>query len=138
MPEKELLKDSESVVTQTQGFRTTEPISFLAVLRARCPRCRIGKVTDGIFSIYPRCAHCDYDFNPESGFYLGAMMLGFLVTSILTIPPVIYLKVSGADDAWVLGYPFVQYLILGPLLTYYAKILWLHLSYRSGAKMDSR
>lgn len=84
------------------------------------------------------CPGCGYNLHPEDGYYLGAMMVAFFLTSALTIPPVIYLKVTGAEDAVLIGYPFVQYLILGPLLTYYAKVIWAHVGYQAVLKDRSK
>jgi uncharacterized protein (DUF983 family) len=111
-------------------------MNALDVLRARCPSCRKGKVTRGVFAIRPRCPECGYDFHPEPGYYLGAMMVGFLATAILTVPPMIALKVAGADIAVVIGYPFVQFAVLGPLLLRYARILWLHLERTTTRRLD--
>jgi uncharacterized protein (DUF983 family) len=47
-----------------------------SILRARCPRCNEGKVTQGLLDIRRRCPVCDYNFHPEPGFYLGAMAIG--------------------------------------------------------------
>jgi hypothetical protein len=64
------------------------------------------------------------------------MMVGFFATSALTIPPVVILKFSGADDATVLTYPFLQFMVLGPFLTHYAKVIWAHVGYKAGKKME--
>ncbi len=106
------------------------PSTFEAILRGRCPECHRGKVSKGIVNMEKLCPECGYKISQESGYFLGAMMIGFFATSALTIPPMIYLKVSGADDWVIILYPFLQYLILGPLLTYYAKIIWTHVGYR--------
>ena len=80
------------------------------------------------------CPNCGYDLHPEPGYYLGAMMVGFIAISIFTVPPVVMLKLSGADDSVLLAYPFLQYLILGPIITHYAKVIWAHLGYKSSFK----
>jgi hypothetical protein len=82
---------------------------------------------NGAFSLRRRCSECDYDFFPEPGFYLGAMMVSYLVTAILTIPTIIGLKLSGASMGTLLFVPFAQYLVIGPILLYYSRIIWLHL-----------
>jgi uncharacterized protein (DUF983 family) len=115
----------------------TTPASVpVAILKGLCPACRAGKVSKGVFGMEKECPICGYRINQESGYFLGAMMVGFLAASALTIPPVILLKVMGADDWVIIAYPFLQYAILGPLLIHYAKIIWVHAGYRAGEKMN--
>lgn len=83
-----------------------------------------------------RCPNCDYDLHPENGYYLGAMMIGFVSISALTIPPVIILKVMNVDDTLLISYPLIQYLIVGPFILHYSKVIWAHLGYRAGYKME--
>jgi len=100
-----------------------------SVLKARCPACHIGPVLGGAFTILPRCPNCDYNFFPEPGFYLGAMCVGFLLTAILTVPPLIVLKVMDVDITILLVFPFIEFLVLGSVVLFYSRILWLHLDY---------
>jgi len=111
---------------------------FELILKGFCPECHEGKITKGFIGMQRVCPHCHYNLNPEPGYYLGAMMVSFFAIALLTIPPVIFLKVSGADDRLIIGYPFVQYLILGPVFTHYSKVIWAHLGYRSTKKEDLR
>jgi uncharacterized protein (DUF983 family) len=101
------------------------------IAKGLCPQCHVGKITQGFIGMAKVCPHCQYNLHPESGYYLGAMMVGFLAVSILTIPPVIILKLMGVDDSIILAYPLIQYLILGPIITHYSKVIWAHLGYRT-------
>jgi uncharacterized protein (DUF983 family) len=101
-----------------------------AIFAARCPACDVGQITQGVWGIRPKCPHCGYNFYPEPGFYLGAMMVGFLVAAILTIPPLIILKIMEVDIAILVAWPFVQYLFVGSFILYYSRIIWLHLEHR--------
>lgn len=107
-----------------------------SIAQGKCPECFTGKISKGLFGMERKCPHCGYDLNPETGYFLGAMMLAFLATSILTVPPLVVMKFMGVEDRVLLIYPILQYLILGPLLTYYAKILWVYVGHRAGKKMD--
>lgn len=111
-------------------------ISLRSIIDAMCPSCGKEKITEGLFGMKKICPSCGYNLHPENGYYLGAMMVAFFVNALLTIPPVIFLKVQGFEDRVLIAYPFIQYLILGPLLVYYAKVLWAHVGYHTGRKMD--
>ena len=111
-------------------------ISLSAILRARCPGCHQGKVLEGIFTIRPLCTHCGYDFYPEPGFYMGAMAVGFLLTAILTVPPMIILKLMNVEMNLLLVFPFIEFFFIGTFLIFYSRILWLHLEYRMTDRLD--
>jgi len=107
-----------------------------SILRARCPACQTGGVLKGIFSIQSRCTHCDYDFHPEPGFYLGAMCVGYLATATLTIPPTIALKVLKVDTSLLIAFPILEFLFVGTLLIIYSRIFWLHLEFQMSDRLD--
>jgi uncharacterized protein (DUF983 family) len=107
-----------------------------SILRARCPSCHLGKVNQGIFGIHPRCLECGYNFNPENGFYLGAMAVSFLLTAMLTVPPMVILKLLNVDIEILLAFPFVEFIFVGSFLMFYSRILWLHLEYKMTDRLD--
>jgi uncharacterized protein (DUF983 family) len=111
-------------------------IKFGSILRARCPACHQGKITHGVWGIHPKCPVCGYNFHPESGFYLGAMAVSFLLTAILTVPPMIALKLLKVDLEVLLVFPFVEFIFVGTFLMFYSRILWLHLEYRLTGRLD--
>lgn len=108
---------------------------FGSVLKARCPRCHQGKVMSGM-SIKHSCQVCGYSFYPEPGFYLGAMVVGFFATAVLTIPPVIVLKFMEVELWILLGFPFFEFIFVGSFLIFYCRILWLHLEYRITSQLE--
>ena len=61
---------------------------FGAVVRLKCPRCRIGPLfATGTFALsrpfdmHRTCPACGLDYWPEPGFYYGAMFLSYIVFS---------------------------------------------------------
>jgi uncharacterized protein (DUF983 family) len=107
-----------------------------SILRARCPACLAGPVMRSPFSIYRQCPNCNYDFHPEPGFYLGAMAISFLITAILTVPPMVILKLMKVEIGFLIAFPFIEFLFLGTFLMFYSRILWLHLEYRMTQGLD--
>jgi uncharacterized protein (DUF983 family) len=107
-----------------------------SILRARCPACHTGQVTEGIFAMRQKCPHCHYNLQPEPGFYLGAMAVGFLLTAMLTIPPTVLLKLLNVDIGLLVAFPFIEFIFVGSFLLFYCRILWLHLEYRLTDRLD--
>ncbi len=49
----------------------------------------------------------------------------------------IALKLMNVEIEILLGFPFVEFLFVGTFLTFYSKILWLHLEYRLSRSLES-
>jgi uncharacterized protein (DUF983 family) len=101
-----------------------------AILCQRCPRCLRGRIYRHPFSMYRRCPVCDYDYFPESGFYLGAMMVPFFFGALTTVPFAILLKVMGFEMTELVTVLAIFYAVIVGSLLYYARAIWLHLEYR--------
>ncbi|HUP57150.1 MAG TPA: DUF983 domain-containing protein [Bdellovibrionota bacterium] len=111
-------------------------IRLSSILRARCPACHEGPVLKRVFGIHRRCSACGHDFHPEPGFYLGAMAISYLLTAMLTIPPMIVLKLVNVDTLVLIAFPLVEFIFLGSFLMVYSRVLWLHLEYRMTSRLD--
>jgi uncharacterized protein (DUF983 family) len=107
-----------------------------SILQGRCPACHRGAMLHYVFGIHPRCAECGHDFNPEPGFYLGAMAVSFLLTAMFTVPPMIVLKLLNVPLAWLVAFPLIEFLFLGSFLIVYSRVVWLHLEYRMTTKLQ--
>lgn len=92
----------------------------------------------GLFTIHQKCPECGLGFCPEPGYYLGAMMVSFLLTAMLTVPVVIVLKFSGAEVSTLVTAPFLEFAILGPILVYYSRIVWLYVEFSMTHRLDGR
>src|SRR5687768_14480425 len=106
-----------------------------AILMRRCPHCRHGHVYRHLFSMYRRCPECDYDFYPESGFYLGAMMVPFFFGAMATVPTAITLKLLKYELIDLITILAIFYAFVVALLLFYAKAVWLHLEYRVSKRL---
>jgi hypothetical protein len=84
-----------------------------------------------------RCPECDLDFEPESGYYLGAIVIGYFVGAFSVVPTVVLLFFQLKEPfPWIVIIPSLQVAIEGPLLFRYAKLGWLHLEFRLRDKFD--
>jgi uncharacterized protein (DUF983 family) len=51
-------------------------------LRCRCPNCHQGALfANWINKMLPRCPHCGLSYFRESGYYLGGMIITYILTS---------------------------------------------------------
>lgn len=78
-----------SYLCRMKTERTLSGIEGTAYLR--CPRCRKGRLfkNPSLFSftyeMHRRCPVCDVDFEPEPGFYYGAMFISYITTGFVVL-----------------------------------------------------
>jgi uncharacterized protein (DUF983 family) len=53
--------------------------------RCVCPRCGVGRLYWKDVRMYRSCPLCGLSYYPESGFYLGGMILNYIVTVWIVI-----------------------------------------------------
>jgi hypothetical protein len=64
-----------------------------SMLTLRCPKCRKGPLFQSgqiskpgsLFSMHSACPHCKQSFEPEPGFYFGAMFVSYGINTALFI-----------------------------------------------------
>ncbi len=118
--------------------------STLALLALRCPRCHQGKLFSHPatsltkFTDMPaECPVCGQTFEPEPGFYFGAMYVsfGFAVGTFAVVGILLY-YFFGNPDTWVyVAVVTVITLVSTPLVFRYSRALMLYLF--GGARYDA-
>ena len=83
--------------------------STLALLALRCPRCHRGKLFSrpatsltGFTEMPAECPVCGQTFEPEPGFYFGAMYISFgFAVGIFAVCGVLLYYLAGDPSVWV-------------------------------------
>lgn len=110
--------------------------SVLALLALRCPRCHRGKLFSypatnlAKFTDMPDdCPVCGQAFEPEPGFYFGAMYISFgFAVAIFAVCGVLLYYLAGDPDVWVYVVAVaVVTLVTTPLTFRYSRALMLYL-----------
>ena len=103
------------------------------IVRQCCPRCREGMIFRGsLLRGFPRmnqiCTVCGLKFERESGYFLGAMYLSYMlgVGVVLAITVLIWSLAHLRFDR-ALGWAFLIFLPLVPPITLFARVLWIYL-----------
>lgn len=77
-------------------------------------------------SMYPRCTACDYDFEREGGFYLGAIYFNYGLTALAITIAYPVLTVSRLVPAKTALWGCFAFVVIFPLLFFrFARSLWL-------------
>jgi uncharacterized protein (DUF983 family) len=124
--------------------KTPYDSTIAALLALRCPRCHRGPLFKHsaaswhFAEMYDACVVCEQTYEPEPGFYYGAMYLntGFAIM-IFGIVGVVLYNFFGDPDTWVyILTVFVLALVTTPLVFRYSRALMLYLF--GGVRYDPR
>jgi uncharacterized protein (DUF983 family) len=105
-----------------------------AQLHGKCPRCREGDVFKyplrkiSKFSVMNKnCPRCGADFEPEPGFYFGAMFISYAVSVAVLIGVGIFLYVffRPSDGVYLISI-VLAILLMTPFSFRYSRILFLY------------
>jgi uncharacterized protein (DUF983 family) len=51
----------------------------------RCPNCGRGRLFRGVFRMLARCPVCGLSYFPEQGYYVGAMIINYGITTAIVV-----------------------------------------------------
>lgn len=109
---------------------------FSAIIDLKCPRCHQGDLFQYPISriskfdnMHKKCPHCNLHYEPEPGFYFGAMYISyaFSVAMFITVALILYV-VFGDPELWVyLVVIPLSVLLLMPVIFRLSRSIFLHL-----------
>lgn len=97
-------------------------------LRLRCPVCRTGRIFSGAVTMNKQCPECRYVFERESGYFLGAIAIGYFIgVGIVSVLAVSVRRiVPDLDWERCFGVALVVYLAFTPFVFQYARTIWMY------------
>ena len=109
--------------------------SPLAILQGKCPRCRKGEIFSfplkdirHFSEMNKQCPHCGVWFEPEPGFYQGAMFVSYALIVMLFVVISLALYVCGVRSEIVFAVTSLcSVVLLSPINFRYSRVLFLHL-----------
>ena len=100
----------------------------------KCPRCRqgdifkypVGRVLK-FSAMHTSCPHCGATYEPEPGFYFGAMFVSYALSIALFtfVGLILYFTLNPSDTVYVVSIA-VAAILFTPLCFRYSRILWLY------------
>ncbi len=106
-----------------------------AMLHARCPRCRRGKMFSGgayqfgSNKIYENCPHCNLHFEIEPGYFYAAMYVSYAlnVAQAVTLAVGTYILTRNNTSPWLyITVVLSGCLLLSPINFRYARVILLY------------
>ena len=106
-----------------------------AILNCKCPRCRSGnmflkKPSEKWFNkaMHKSCSVCNQSFEPEPGFYFGAMFVSYAFSVAITFVTIVSIYLLfGEVESWIYVTSVIfMVLILWPLMFRYSRSIFLN------------
>lgn len=99
-------------------------------LRLRCPACGQGRMFAGWLTMNSHCSKCDFKFEREPGYFLGAIYVNYGLTTLVTGVWYTVAAFGYGVDPDVLIWPLASFCLAFPLWFFrYARSLWLGMDY---------
>ena len=99
-------------------------------LRLRCPRCGQSRMFKRAFTLFEQCATCSFSFEPEQGYYVGAIYLNYAATVLIATPGFLLLDYWTDWSLMQQMLVWAAFAISFPILCFrHSKSLWLSLDY---------
>jgi len=138
-------RSGSTIYTKTIRKIMAQKRSFLySVFNFKCPRCRIGEMFPAgtLFSfskfdkMHHQCTHCGQSFEPEPGYYFGAMFISYALNAALFIGIWIVMTYIMEDISllWIISVIIILSIILLPFIFRLSRSLWISIfiSYQGG------
>lgn len=129
----------------SKGYPVPAGSMLTGIVQQRCPRCRRGPMfTHGALNLAhftempAHCPVCNLAYEPEPGFYWGAMYISFAFsTGLMLVIGFLVYHLLGDPDTWVyVTAVAVMAVLLTPLSLRYSRTLMLYLF--GGIEYDPR
>lgn len=106
-----------------------------SIFTFHCPRCRKGNLFQpgsllrpgSLFKMHSNCPHCQQSFEPEPGFYFGAMFVSYAINTALFIAAWVALTILYPDYtlSMLLGLLTAVVILALPLTYRLSRSIWL-------------
>lgn len=97
-------------------------------LKLRCPRCGVGKLFTGWFTMPERCSECRLKYERAPGYFLGSTYINYGLTAVMLTAMYFTLHFGLGWSNRQLAGPLAIFCILIPLMFFrHARALWLAL-----------
>ena len=104
-----------------------------AIKKQKCPRCHQGDLfttsafnIGGFYKMHPKCLECEQTFEPEPGFYYGAMFISYGMLVIMSISTwvILFFAFKPVFEVYVIVILILNVLLL-PFIFRYSRTLFL-------------
>lgn len=119
-------------------------LSLTSIWNNKCPKCRNGELFEKPFefnnplAMHKFCNNCNQNFEPEPGFYYGAMFISYGISTFLLLPLALTLVFY---LGWSVEGAMVFVIFLGAILFFkilrVSRSLWIHIMVKYDANHNN-
>ena len=91
-----------------------------------CPCCVKGRAFSGLFKMPERCAVCGLRFEPEPGYFAGALYISYAMGLVFVIPLSLWMIHRDYSTAAVIFACVGVLGALSPLMFRYSRLIWIY------------
>ncbi len=122
-----------------------KPNLIYSMLTAKCPRCREGSMfpegtlyTKRFAQMNPRCPCCGQPFEPEPGYYFGAMFISYAITTGIFLMALFILNLLVEEITMLMVFVTVVGVVIGflPVIFRLSRSLWINIFVRYEGPCD--
>jgi hypothetical protein len=99
------------------------------LLRNKCPKCHEGEIFRAIVIMNKSCRKCNYVFEREQGYFVGAMFLDAMFLPISAIPTVLFFAYNGLIKTGAFVAVF-QMAFISPFVFRFSRLIWIQVGYK--------
>jgi uncharacterized protein (DUF983 family) len=124
---------------------STSPSKFYAITKMKCPRCHEGNLFPGhnhfsyskFTQMYKSCDVCSQSFEPEPGYYFGAMFVSYGINSAIFVAVWVLLALTMEEVTLTMMMAVIVLLVLGLLPFNYrlSRSIWINLMVKYQGKV---
>lgn len=110
--------------------------SLYSIVRSKCPRCNLDNLyvdnnpyhLSKLGQMKKSCQFCGQRYEPETGFYYGAMYVSYgLGIAFMVAPAMLMYAFFSLSFAWLLTFVLAMYILAFPLFFRLSRNIWLNM-----------
>ena len=106
-----------------------------AVIACKCPQCREGAFFDSrwyqlnFLKIHHHCPVCGVHFEPEPGFFIGAMYVNyaFNILQLIIVGLFVWLVIDPQSTWWIVGAVLGVTFLTIPFTARMSRVIWMYM-----------
>ena len=116
-----------------------------SIFAVKCPRCREGNMfpkgtlyTTQFAKMYPKCPCCGQSFEPEPGYYFGAMFISYGITTAIFLVALFVLNLLVEEITMLMVFLTVTVVVIGflPVIFRLSRSMWISIFIRYEGPCD--
>lgn len=112
-------------------------VSETHLFENKCPYCKKSPIFYGGVFMHRKCPSCGHVYEREPGYFVGAMVMSYLLGAFSTVPTVVIgIMILHAEVLSVVFAAIAQLVIFCPLLIRFSRLLWIQIDARAQRKID--